>query len=160
MKSYFPEKASAAAFLRLFSKWWVLSNSKARYSTANYLGNAAITGDNKPWFLRAMADWIQNWQENKISNCKKFTLTSQTASAFVRTSKSHASLTEHLLAEGHDFIMISRFQSDPLQRRYGQYRQISGGRFLVGLREATSSEKIIRLKTLLKDDIDISKYNG
>ena len=33
---------------------------------------------------------------------------------------------------------------------------MSGGRFLVGLREATSSEKIIKLRTLLKDDIDIS----
>ena len=32
---------------------------------------------------------------------------------------------------------------------------MSGGRFLVGLREVTSSEKIIKLKTLLKDDIDI-----
>ena len=41
-------------------------------------------------------------------------------------------------------------------RRFGQYRQMSGGRFLVGLREATSPEKIIKLKTLLKDDIDIS----
>ena len=30
---------------------------------------------------------------------------------------------------------------------------MSGGRFLVGLREPTSSEKIIKLKTLLKDDI-------
>ena len=32
---------------------------------------------------------------------------------------------------------------------------MSGGRFLVGLREATSSEKIIKLKILLKEDIDI-----
>ena len=61
-----------------------------------------------------------------------------------------------MLAEGCDFIMASRFQSDPLERRFGQYRQVSGGRFLVGLRETTSSEIIIKLKTLLKDDIDIS----
>ena len=47
VKSYFSEKASAAAFLTLFSKWWVLSNSKARYSTSNYLGYAAVIGDNK-----------------------------------------------------------------------------------------------------------------
>ena len=47
MKSYFLEKASAVAFLTLFSKWWVLSNSKARYSTSNYLGHAAVIGDNK-----------------------------------------------------------------------------------------------------------------
>ena len=66
VKSYFPEKAGK--FLTLLSKWWVLSNSKARYSTANYLGNAAVTGDKKPSFLRAMTDWIQNWQEKKIPN--------------------------------------------------------------------------------------------
>ena len=47
MKSYFPEKSSAAALLALFSKWWVLSNSEARYSTANYVGDAAVNGDNK-----------------------------------------------------------------------------------------------------------------
>ena len=103
-----------------------------------------------------MADWIQNWQEKKISICEKFTLTSQAAWPSVKTLKCHALLIEDLLAEGYDFIMTSRFQSDPLERRFGQYRQISGGRFLVGLREATSSEKIIKLKTLLKDDIDIS----
>ena len=79
VKSYFPEKASAPVNLTLCSKWWVLSNSKARYSTANYLGNAAVNGDNKPSFLRTMADWIQNWQEKKISICEKFTLTSQAA---------------------------------------------------------------------------------
>ena len=57
--------------------------------------------------------------------------------------------------EGCDFIMKSRFQSDPFERRFDQYRQMSGRRFLVGLREVTSSEKI-KLKTLLKDEIDIS----
>ena len=76
VKLHFPKKTSAVAFLTLLSKWWVLSNSKARYSTANYLGNAAVIGDNKPSFLRTMADWIQNWQEKKISICEKFTLTS------------------------------------------------------------------------------------
>ena len=52
--------------------------------------------------------------------------------------------------------MTSKFQSDPLERRCGQYRQMSGGRFLVGLREATSSEEIIKLKILLKYGINIS----
>ena len=33
---------------------------------------------------------------------------------------------------------------------------MSGGRFLVGLRDATSSEKTSKLKTLLKDYIGIS----
>ena len=33
---------------------------------------------------------------------------------------------------------------------------MNGGRFPVGQRKATSSEKIIKLKTVLKDDIDVS----
>ena len=40
--------------------------------------------------------------------------------------------------------------------RFSQYQQMRGGRFLVKLREATSSERIIKFKTLLKDDIDIN----
>ena len=67
VKSYFPEKASATAFLTLFSKWWILSNSKPQYSTANYLVNAAVIVDNKPSFLHVMADWIQNWHEKKLT---------------------------------------------------------------------------------------------
>ena len=121
VKACVPEKASAAAFLTLFSKWWVLSNSKARHSTANFVENAAVIGDNKPSFLCAMADWIQNWQEKKIPNCEKFTLTSQTTSAFVRTLKCHNLLIEDLLAEGYNLIMTSRFQSDLLERRLSQY---------------------------------------
>ena len=52
--------------------------------------------------------------------------------------------------------MTSGFQNDPLGTRLGQHRQMIGEMFLVGLGEATSSEKIIKLKTFLKDDIDIS----
>ena len=60
-KSYFPEKASAAALLTLFSKWWV------------YLIPKLGIQDKKLSFLRAVTDWVQNWQEKKIPNCEKFT---------------------------------------------------------------------------------------
>ena len=42
-------------FLQLFQKWWIISNSKSQFSTTNYLGNAAVLGDEKPAFLRAFA---------------------------------------------------------------------------------------------------------
>ena len=45
----------------------------------------------------------------------------------------HASLIEDLLHEGFDFV-TTIFQSDPLERQYGQYRQMSGRRFLVSHR--------------------------
>ena len=102
-----------------------------------------------------MAEWVQAWQTERIPNCEKFTLTAQTSSALVRTLLCLAPLIEDLLGEEYDFVLTSRFQSDPLERRFGQYRQMNGGRFLVGLRNVTSSEKIIKIKTLLKEDLNI-----
>ena len=64
-------------------------------------------------------------------------------------------LIEDLLGKGYDFVLTSRFQSDPLEKQFGQYQQMSGGRYLVGLRDVTSSEKIIKIKSLLKEDLDI-----
>ena len=112
--------------------------------------------DQKPQFLRAFADWIDEWDQLKMPNCEPFTLTAQTSSALRRTLRCHAALIEDLLHEGYKFVLTSRFQSDPLERRYGQYRQMSGGRFLVGLKDITCSEKILKIKSLLKEGFDIN----
>ena len=53
--------------------------------------------------------------------------------------------------------MTSRLQSDPIERKFSQYRQISGGRFLVSLREVTNLERIIRFRSLVKADINFWK---
>ena len=92
---------------------------------------------------------------SSMANRKNFTLTTQTGSALVRTVLCFASLIEDLLREGYDFVLTSRFQSDPLEKRFRQYQQMSGERFLVGLRDVTSSEKIIEFKSLLKGYLDI-----
>ena len=124
------------------------------FNSNNRLGNAAILGDNKPTFLRALADWIEEWKDESISNCERFTLTENTHSALNCTLRCTASLTEDLLSEGYEYVLTSRFQSDPLERRFSQYRQMSGGRFLVGLREVNSSEKILKIGSLLEENIN------
>ena len=58
------------------------------------------------------------------------------------------------MSEGYGYVLTSRFQSDPLERRFSQYRQMSGGRFLVGLREVNSSEKILKIRSLLTENIN------
>ena len=109
VQSYFPDEKSTVDFLKLFSKWWVISNSKTALNTNNYLGNAAVNGDQKPSVLRAMAEWVQAWETERIANYEKFTLTAQTSSALVRTLLCLASLIEELLGEGYDFVLTSRF---------------------------------------------------
>ena len=59
------------------------------------------------------------------------------------------------IEEGYEFVLTSRFQSDPIERQFAQYRQMSGRRFLVGLKHVTSLEKIIKIKNLLKEKTNI-----
>ena len=100
IQSYFPQQSSAAEFWHLLQKWWIISNSKSQFSTANYSENATVLGDEKLAFLRGFAAWLRDWQQERISNCRKFTVTGQTASAFARILLCHASLIEDLLLEG------------------------------------------------------------
>ena len=159
--SYFPERSCASNFLKLINAWWVVSNSKTEFNSINRLGNAAILGDNKPTFLRALADWIEEWKDENISNCERFTLTENTSSALKRTLRCTASLIEDMLSEGYEYVLTSRFQSDPLERRFSQYRQLSGGRFLVGLREVNSSEKILKENiNFWEEDLQIEVNQG
>ena len=124
------------------STLWTISNSKTPENANNRLGNAAVKDDQKPQFFRAFADWIDEWDQLKMPNCKPLTLNAQTSSALRRTLRCHAALIEDLLHEGYKFVLNSRFQSDCL--RYGQYRQISGGRFR--LKDVTCLEKILKIK--------------
>ena len=66
-----------------------------------------------------------------------------------------ARLIEDLFDDGYDFILTAPLQSDPLERRFSKYRQMSRGRFLVGLKDVICSEKILKIQNLLKEDTDI-----
>lgn len=57
---------------------------------------------------------------------------------------------QELLHKDFEFILTRRFEGIPLERRCGQYRQINGGRFLVGLKIITYPEKFFKYKSLLK----------
>ena len=52
-----------------------------------------------------------------------------------------------------------RFQSDPLENRFPQYRQMSDRRFLVSLREVLSTERILICRSLLKQNINFGEEN-
>ena len=154
---YFPECKDATEFLKLIDTWWTIANSKEEKNSSNRLGNAATKGDMKPQFLRKFADWIEEWQELQGSNSQKFTLTAQTSDALIITLRCTASLIEDLLEEGYSYVLTARFQTDPLERRFSRVRQMSGGRFLVGLREFDCANRVLGVVSLVKEGIDFWK---
>ena len=100
---------------------------------------------------------METWKKEKIPNCENFQLSGQTNSALQRTLRCHAALIEDLLEiDGYKSVLTARFQSDPLEKRYGQYRQMSGGRFLVSLKETMCCENILKMKSILKEGLDVN----
>ena len=75
----------------------------------------------KRGFLEALADWLEKWHDD----CPAFTLTSKTSYALVLTLRAQSRLIKELLSEGYDFVMTSRLQSNPIERKFSQYRQMS-----------------------------------
>ena len=138
-----------ANFLQLISIWWMISNTNNKFD-ANPLGNAVKPGDGKVEFLEKFVDFIYEWRESP-----NFCLTKQTSHALETTLRSHAMLMRELFNDGYQYIMTRRLQSDPIENRFSKYRQMSGGRFLVGLREVNNSERILACRSLLKEGIDI-----
>ena len=149
IKSYFPNRLDAANSLTIFYNVFVNCNSKQCFNTSNQLGNAEIQGDCNPEFLLLVVDWIETW-----SKCPSFTLTKQTSHALWKHLDVFANLIDDLLNENYDYILTSRFQSDPIEHHFSKYRKVSEGRFLVSLREVKISEKILLLNSIIKADLN------
>ena len=96
-----------------------------------------------------MAEWLETG-----SKCPSFTLTKQTSHTLVTTLRFIYNLVDDLLIENYDHILMSRFQSNPIKRHFSKYRQMSGGRFLVSLREVRKPEKVLLLNSIIKADLN------
>ena len=84
--------------------------------------------------------------------------TNQTFDALILICRSIADLCDDLFSNGYEYIMTGGFQTDPLERKLSQYRQMSGGRFLISLKEVFKSESIIQMKTILKNSLEFVDY--
>ena len=83
-----------------------------------------------------------------------FWFSKQTMQALIWTLRSQADLLDKLLMDNHKYILTARLQSDLIERRFSQYRQLNGGHFLVSLIEVETSENIFSCQTLLKENIN------
>ena len=51
-------------------------------------------------------------------------------------------------------MITARLQSDPVERYFSQYRQMSGSRFFINLREFLNSKRNLRCRSLIKENIN------
>ena len=120
---YFSGRPDMANFMKVIWKWWTSPNCRQQYRN-NPLDNAISNHDDKMEFYLKLADWLKSW------TCSNLYLSKQTSKTLVLTLRSQAMMiNKDLLSEGYMFVLTQRLQNDPIERRFSQYRQMSGERF-------------------------------
>ena len=90
-----------------------------------------------------------------ISLVRPFESNKCCSSSYTPVSCRHPALIQDLLSEGQQYVLTARFQSDPIDRRFGQYHQMSGGRFLISAKDIAISEKMLKVKTFIKERLQL-----
>ena len=141
-------------FLTLVAKWWKLLNLKSRSKGIRKRDpdsdpiNAGNIGNLE--FLNKFATWLEEWMKSEKSGLSK-----QTFLSCQQTSQSFPLLVKYLIEKrGLDYVLSGNFQSDPLEKRFGRYRQLSGANYFGSEKQFLEAEKSIRVKSLIK----FSKY--
>ncbi|XP_023217327.1 uncharacterized protein LOC111619744 [Centruroides sculpturatus] len=77
-------------------------------------------------------------------------LTVKTQKELEHTIKAMYELTEFILNElGAHYVLLGKFQTDMLEARFGQYRQMSGSSYHISVSEIIESERKLKLISLL-----------
>lgn len=101
-------------------------------------------------FLRSVIKWLQDWQELKLKP-REGTLSNETMTALEHTLCAMIDMVTYLLDEKHfDYVLLGKFQTDNLEFRFSQYRQMSGSNFHVSVQQLLEGEKKLKLMSVLK----------
>ena len=99
-------------------------------------------------FLHYFADWLERWKNDKSSFGN---LSKETFTALIHTTNALQEVATYCLSElGADYVLLGKFQTDSLEVRFGQYRQLAGGKYDVSLRQVFECEKKNRILSVLQ----------
>ncbi len=76
--------------------------------------------------------------------------------------KTHAmiELTDYCITEFNmKYILTGKFQTDQLEGRFGQYRQLAGGQYNISMRQVFECEKKLRMMSVLQLSLPLNNQN-
>ena len=99
-------------------------------------------------YLREAAGFVKQWH----AKAPTMSLTPQTTLANELTFVGMANLATYLIEnKGMSKVLLGKFSSDPIEKRFGQFRQLSGANFFISVRQLLDAEKRIRILSLIRD---------
>ena len=99
--------------------------------------------------LQEYANFFQTWKESKLPG-----LTSETFFATINMCLTLRGIIIYLLEECcFPYVATGHLQSDPIESRFGRYRQMSGANYYISVKQLIESEQKIKVVSLLKHSV-------
>ena len=74
---------------------------------------------------------------------QKLGLSGKTFLAWTQTLSASVDLSQYLIEKRHfKYVLLGKFQSDPLEGHFGMYRQLNGASYFMNVRQVMLAEKI------------------
>lgn len=138
-------------FLHIICSWWKIANVKSVFEGRRFNDNFREPirqgGDFQLQFLQKLSSWLKAWRINMPTN---ESLSAETFQAFIITVDSFIHLIHYMFsAYKVDYLLLSKFQNDVLEGRFGCYRQLSGANYHISFLQLIESERKLRFKSVV-----------
>ena len=143
-----------ALFIRLITAWWRVVNvkhpGKGRRLRDSLTMPILQTTEYRLEFFELLSQWLKDWEAMIKVNGGQGGLTSQTFRSLTPTTTTIPHLARYCLNKlDINYILLGKVQTDNLEKRFGEYRQLSGGNYNISVQQVLESEKKLRISSLL-----------
>ena len=106
--------------------------------------------DERVVFMQKIVHWLHDWKNLKLKQ-REGILSNETMTALEHTLRALMSVSRYLLEDKNfRYVLLGKLQTDNLEFRFSQYRQLSGSNFHVSVQQLLESEKKLKLLSVLK----------
>ena len=143
-------------FLKLVTKFWKIMNVRSKNehifkrdddkAPIGYEDSASLK------FLEVFGNMAENMKAGK-KRIKQ--LSKDTARAVHQTCKGMIDLSIHLLKTTHEYVLLGKITSDPLEKMFCKLRQGSGGTYFITVQNVLQKVRIQKAKLCLDVGVDI-----
>ena len=141
-------------FISLFSKLWKILDNRDIFKHVKLRDKdrkpiSSLT-DKSAVFIKNVIEWLVKWKSLSQAGGEGG-LSRETHTALLHTMKVFLELIPHFLSnKGYSYLLIGKFQTDPLERRFSKYRSMSGTNYHVAVVQILQSEKKLKVLSALK----------
>jgi THAP domain/Transposase protein len=144
---------NTADFVRLMTAWWRIVNvqnaCKGVHKRDELSYPISDVNDPRLDFLQLLCKWLNEW-DSMPNQGRKGCLTAQTMRALSHTSATIVHLVKYVLTKLQaKYILLAKIQTDNLEKRFGEYRQLCGANYNVSVQQVLEAEKKLRVSSLL-----------